>query len=192
VPVNFPPGISAPTRQLTAADMRVGLRIGAWILRGRVRDNPKHPGPIRKRWRCECICGQKKTIPQSYFTRVAPPLSCGCLNKSLQSMNKLTYNSWVMMHYRCEKPNHVAFEHYGGRGIKVCERWSGPDGFKNFLEDMGPRPSRKLTLDRIDNDGGYHPGNCRWATGKQQRANQRPRTYKAHTQPVASEEPSDA
>lgn len=73
---------------------------------------------------------------------------------------------------RCRNPNNTHFKYYGGRGIQVCERWQGPKGFTHFLEDMGERP-QGLTLDRIDNNGNYEPGNVRWATRKQQIANTR-------------------
>lgn len=76
------------------------------------------------------------------------------------------------MHQRCANPNARGYERYGGRGIAVCERWSGPDGFPNFLADMGERP-QGMTLDRIDNDGDYEPSNCRWATLGQQQHNTR-------------------
>tara|TARA_B110000858_G_C17353512_1_gene272040 strand:- start:71 stop:466 length:396 start_codon:yes stop_codon:yes gene_type:complete len=81
-----------------------------------------------------------------------------------------TYNTYSMMKQRCNNQKHSAFHNYGGRGIKVCDRWL--KSFVHFLEDMGIRPDNK-TLDRIDNDKGYSPDNCRWATSKEQIANSR-------------------
>ena len=79
------------------------------------------------------------------------------------------YRRWQSMWERCNYPKHRTYKYYGGRGIVVCERWSK---FENFLADMG-EPPPGMSLDRIDNDGNYEPGNCRWATGKEQRLNQK-------------------
>ena len=75
------------------------------------------------------------------------------------------------MHHRCSKVTNKSYHNYGGRGIKVCARWAD---FENFYADMGVRPSRKHSIDRINNDGDYEPGNCRWATAVEQMANRRP------------------
>lgn len=81
------------------------------------------------------------------------------------------YSIWSMMKDRCVNPNSTAFSYYGGRGIRVCDRWL--ESFENFFEDMGKRPSKKHQLDRIDNDGDYSPENCQWRTVKQQHRNKR-------------------
>lgn len=81
-----------------------------------------------------------------------------------------TYQSWRSMLYRCRQPSHLHYDRYGGRGITVCEKWQGPEGFANFLRDMGERPEG-CSLDRIDNNGNYEPRNCRWVGQKTQHQN---------------------
>lgn len=124
-----------------------------------------------QRWVCKCDCGEQIELASSVLLR-GKTKSCGCdgPSKSHGRTNTLEYSTWLAMRKRCENPKADNYERYGGRGIKVCERWKK---FKNFYADMGMRPSEEYTIDRIDNDRGYEPGNCRWATYSEQNSNKR-------------------
>lgn len=130
-----------------------------------------------KQWFCLCDCGNT-TVTRSYLLRKGITKSCGCLRvdtiKNVDTAkhgyyNTRTYHSWEGMKQRCLNPNSTRYSTYGAVGVTVCERWFD---FKNFLEDMGERPEGK-TLDRINPYGNYEPGNCRWATYKEQVHNRR-------------------
>lgn len=128
-------------------------------------------------WICECECGSSASVAAADL-KSGHTKSCGCLNSESRKSKALrhgynrttTYVCWSNMLARCGNANRPDFKNYGGRGITVCERWLD---FANFLADMGEKPSG-LTIDRINNDGNYEPGNCRWATPSEQRRNQRP------------------
>ena len=126
---------------------------------------------------CHCDCG-KQCFVRSVDLRNGHTKSCGCLSRELTKKRNTThgmseasiYKIWRGILARCENPNDPAYKNYGGRGIKVCERWHK---FENFYADVGD-PPQGMTLDRRNNDGNYEPENFRWATRKEQVLNSRP------------------
>jgi hypothetical protein len=124
-------------------------------------------------WFCQCDCGTTKSVSQNGL-RKGTTRSCGCKSVKHGLSGRIEFRAWTKMRARCECKTDAAYCIYGERGIKVCERWCQ---FENFLSDMGPRPSNKHSVDRIDNDGDYEPLNCRWATKKDQARNRRNTRY---------------
>jgi hypothetical protein len=134
-------------------------------------------------WLCSCDCGNTKFI-REYAVREGITRSCGCLLTEAKRrarkhgecrgdgktiVRSAEYKTWLHIRDRCSNPKAAGYELYGGRGIKVCERRQA--SYLDFLEDMGRKPTPKHSIDRIDNQKGYEPENCRWATTTEQRRN---------------------
>lgn len=133
-----------------------------------------------RKYSCLCDCGIEVTIHGGNL-RTGASKSCGCLRREVNKLNDSNlkhgmshtseYQIWINMRRRCNNPKNDAYEDYGGRGIIVCKEWNA--SFEAFYKDMGPRPSEKHTLDRIETNGNYEKSNCRWATWEEQQNNRR-------------------
>lgn len=137
-------------------------------------------------WQCQCDCGTK-IVTRGGQLREGKTTSCGCVKREQWKKsvthgqggpNRITslYMTWKGMKARCGNPRRPDYERYGGRGIRVCPEWE--ESFESFAAYMGERPGPEFSIDRIDNDGNYEPGNVRWATPSEQALNKRPRMRK--------------
>jgi hypothetical protein len=157
-----------------------GQKFGHITVLGFVGQDPK---TTESMWLCECVCGTKLTR-RGGGIRDGGIKSCGCKKAEMIGQGNTkhgdsfsdTYESWRGMRDRCLNPDNSAWDDYGGRGISICERWSD---YLAFKEDMGERPEG-LTIDRINVNGNYEPGNCRWATMKAQSNNRRNNVVLTH------------
>lgn len=149
----------------------IGERFGKYVVL-----SGAEPDAGKTKYLCRCDCGTVRAVYRNNLIR-RPNGSCGCL--SIERISKLNlkhglsdtpeHNIWMTMKERCYNPKNHKYPIYGGKGIKVCERWL--NNFSNFIEDMGKRPTVKHSIDRKDVLGNYEPDNCRWATATEQARN---------------------
>lgn len=162
--------------------LQQGLKINRLTYIKELEPNVQPSGKTKRVILCKCECGIETNVILYSFLN-GRTKSCSCYRDEFskthnesriykdKSGSTIEYRTWCSMKQRCYNPNVERYICYGGRGIKVCDRWL--NSFQNFLEDMGRRPDNGYSIDRINVDGDYEPSNCRWATASEQQQNKR-------------------
>jgi hypothetical protein len=171
-------GFSGPRPPKKTMPKKIVLKQGDKYARLTVIKECGRSGDGKVLWKCRCDCG-KTAVVSGKSIHSGRTRSCGCLMRDTSALTHKThgmsqtpeYKSWQSMIQRCEYPSQKCYKHYGGRGIKVHESWR--HSFENFLRDVGPKPSPKHELERLNNNKGYEPGNVVWATRYEQLRNNR-------------------
>ena len=179
-------GIDVKSTEKTFSSSSVditGETFGRWFVNCRAESIPNATtGKLQSAWNCICSCGTERVVLGGNLRR-GHSKSCGCLRienistsllkhgQSRVGFETKEYRTWVAMLQRCNLKSSAVYHDYGGRGITVCDRWA--NSFSEFFADMGKAPTDKHSIDRIDNDSGYFPENCRWATKFEQDRNKR-------------------
>ena len=162
-------------RTVSKAKDRTGEKHGRLTVLRRGEDYRPPNGKPAIQWICQCECGTLLTVNVNNL-RQGNTRSCGCLMIESATKHGLAYHPlygvWGAMRNRCTNPDAAGYADYGGRGVTYCKEW---EDLATFVRDVGPRPSNEHSLDRIDNDRGYEPGNVKWATLEEQAANKRRR-----------------
>lgn len=155
----------------------IGRKFG--MLRVLQKVNKKTPaGNKGNYYRCSCDCGSRITVERRRLLhKQMPKLHCGCENQGLPTKYKKEYHAWWDCIQRCYNTEHHGYSRYGEKGVRVCDAWK--ESFEAFFRDLGPRP-KGHSLDRVDPEGNYEPGNVRWADDKTQARNKRSTKWVRH------------